>query len=36
MIAEWITKVIEKPYDKRVLNDVRSMVHSLCHQFPIY
>ena len=36
MIAEWITKVIERPYNTRVLNDVRSMVHSLCHQFPIY
>jgi len=35
-IAEWIAKVIERPYDTRVLNDVRSMVHSLCHQFPIY
>jgi len=36
MIAEWITRVIERPYDTRVLNDVRSMVHSLCRQFPIY
>ena len=35
-IAEWITRVLERPYDTRVLNDVRSMVHSLCRQFPLY
>ena len=36
LIAEWITRVIERPYDTVVLNDVRSMVNSLCLQFPIY
>ena len=35
-IAECITRVLERPYDTRVLNDVRSMVHSLCRQFPLY
>jgi len=35
-IAKWITRVLERPYDTRVLNDVRSMVHSLCRQFPLY
>jgi glycine hydroxymethyltransferase len=36
MIAEWITRVIERPYNTEVLNDVSSMVHSLCDQFPLY
>ena len=35
-IAKWIIRVLERPYDTRVLNDVRSMVHSLCSQFPLY
>jgi len=35
-IAKWIRRVLERPYDTRVLNDVRSMVHSLCRQFPLY
>jgi len=35
-IAKWITRVLERPYDTRVLNDVRSMVHSLCRQFLLY
>jgi glycine hydroxymethyltransferase len=35
-IAEWITRVLEKPYDEKVLADVRSMVHSLCLQFPLH
>lgn len=35
-IAKWITRVLERPYDTRVLNDVRLMVHSLCGQFPLY
>jgi len=35
-IAKWITRVLERPYDTKVLNDVRSMVHSLCRQFPLY
>ena len=35
-IAKWIIRVLERPYDTRVLNDVRSMVHSLCRQFPLY
>ena len=35
-IAKWIIRVLERPYDTRVLNDVRSMVHSLCGQFPLY
>lgn len=35
-IAEWIIRVLERPYEKKVLTDVRSMVHSLCRQFPSY
>ena len=35
-IAKWITRVLERPYDKGVLTDVRSLVHSLCRQFPLY
>jgi glycine hydroxymethyltransferase len=35
-IAKWIIRVLERPYDTRVLNDVRLMVHSLCGQFPLY
>jgi glycine hydroxymethyltransferase len=35
-IAEWIIRVLERPYEKKVLTDVRSMVHSLCRQFPLY
>lgn len=35
-IAEWIIRVLERPYEKIVLTDVRSMVHSLCRQFPLY
>jgi glycine hydroxymethyltransferase len=35
-IAEWITRVLEKPHDEKVLADVRSMVHSLCLQFPLH
>ena len=34
-IAEWIIKVLEKPYDDKVLGDVRSMVYSLCSQFSL-
>jgi glycine hydroxymethyltransferase len=35
-VAQWITKVLERPYDTNLLRDIRSMVHSLCRQFPIY
>lgn len=35
-IAECITRVLERPYDKRALKDVKSTVHSLCRQFPLY
>ena len=35
-VAKWITRVLEKPYDTQVLTDVRSLVHSLCRQFPLY
>jgi len=35
-VAQWITKVLERPYNMNLLQDIRSMVHSLCHQFPIY
>jgi glycine hydroxymethyltransferase len=35
-IAKWITRVLERPYDTQVLTDVRSLVHSLCRQFPLY
>ncbi len=35
-IAKWIARVLERPFDTKVLNDVRSMVHSLCRQFPLY
>ena len=35
-ITEWIIRVLERPYEKKVLTDVRSMVHSLCRQFPLY
>lgn len=34
-IAEWIARVLEKPYDNKVSRDVSSMVHSLCRQFPL-
>jgi len=35
-IAEWIARILEKPYENKVLRDVRSMAHSLCRQFPLY
>ena len=35
-IAEWITRILERPYDRKILNDVKSLVHSLCRQFPLY
>ena len=35
-VAKWIARVLERPYDKGVLTDVRSLVHSLCRQFPLY
>ena len=33
-IAEWIVKVLERPYEE-VLGDVKTMVYSLCRQFPL-
>ncbi len=35
-IAEWIANVLERPYDMKVLKEVRSKVHHLCRQFPLY
>jgi len=35
-VAQWITKVLERPYDTNLLRDIRSMVRALCSQFPIY
>ena len=35
-VAKWIARVLESPYDTQVLTDVRSLVHSLCRQFPLY
>ena len=35
-IAEWITRILERPYDRKILNDVKSLIHSLCRQFPLY
>ena len=34
-IAEWIARVLERPYDNKVSRDVSSMIHSLCLQFPL-
>ena len=34
-IAEWIARVLERPYDNKVSRDVSSMIHSLCRQFPL-
>ena len=34
-IAQCIIRVLERPDDTKTLSDVRSMVHSLCHQFPL-
>jgi len=35
-IAGWITRVLENPFDEKFLKDVRSMVQSLCRQFPLH
>jgi glycine hydroxymethyltransferase len=35
-IAGWITRVLENPSDEMILKDVRSMVQSLCRQFPLH
>ena len=35
-IARWISSVLERPDNKKVLKDTRSMVRSLCRQFPLY
>jgi len=35
-VAQWITKALERPYDTNLLRDIKSMVRSLCRQFPIY
>jgi len=34
-IAEWITLVLERPHSNEVIDNIQSMVHSLCRQFPI-
>jgi glycine hydroxymethyltransferase len=35
-IAEWIARVLERPYDDKILGDVRSMVQGLCRRFPLF
>ncbi|MBW1714940.1 MAG: serine hydroxymethyltransferase [Deltaproteobacteria bacterium] len=35
-VAQWIAKILERPYDMNLLQDIQSMVHSLCSQFPIH
>jgi len=34
-IAEWIISVLESPHNNEVVDDIKSMVHSLCRQFPL-
>lgn len=34
-IAEWIISVLESPHNSEVVGDIKSMVHSLCRQFPL-
>jgi glycine hydroxymethyltransferase len=34
-IAGWIARVLEDPFDEKRLGEVRSMVQSLCRQFPL-
>jgi glycine hydroxymethyltransferase len=34
-IAEWITLVLERPHSNEVIDNIQSMVHSICRQFPI-
>jgi len=34
-IAEWIISVLESPRNNEVVDDIKSMVHSLCRQFPL-
>jgi glycine hydroxymethyltransferase len=34
-IAEWIARVLERPYNEKIVGDVRSMVQALCRQFPL-
>jgi glycine hydroxymethyltransferase len=36
VIAGWITGVLENPFNEKRLGEIRSMVESLCRQFPIY
>jgi glycine hydroxymethyltransferase len=35
-IAGWIARVLEQPFDEKLLGEVRSMVRSLCRQFPLH
>ncbi len=35
-IAGWITRVLENPSNEKLLGEVRSMVQSLCRQFPLH
>ncbi len=35
VVAGWITRVLENPFDEKHLGEVRSMVQSLCRQFPL-
>lgn len=35
-IAGWITRVLENPFNEKLLGEVRSTVQSLCRQFPLH
>jgi glycine hydroxymethyltransferase len=35
-IAGWITEVLQNPFDEKRLKEIRSMVQSLCRQFPLH
>lgn len=35
-IGEWIASVLERPNDMSLLKEIRSKVHHLCLQFPLY
>ena len=35
-VAAWITEVLENPFNEKRLVEIRSMVQSLCRQFPLH
>jgi glycine hydroxymethyltransferase len=35
-IGEWISRILQRPHDMRCLQEIRSKVHDLCRQFPLY